>query len=205
MQKGETMKYEITEEAEKALEYCKKCERENTCFTEGAVIRTLTGKYIDVANPHPDMICIQDIAEGLAYNYRFGGLFKNKVTIAEHSIDVYIYTMGLLESLKLDQSITELVSSLMHDASEAYIRDIPSPIKRFLTDYVALEDKLMSCIAYKYGFDWPVSAVVKKADGICLKMEWLNNLSQKPTLVYKSSAAKRSWLDMLERYININN
>jgi len=205
MQKGETMKYEITEEAEKALEYCKKCERENTCFTEGAVIRTLTGKYIDVANPHPDMICLEDIAEGLAYNYRFGGLFKNKVTIAEHSIDVYIATKQLQEFSQLDKSITERVSALLHDASEAYLRDMPSPVKSYLPDYRALEDKVMSCIAYKYDFQWPVLDIIKQADLMCLNKEWSDNLKERSILLWNSRYAKKAWLDRLECYININN
>ena len=60
----------------------------------------------------------------------------------------------------------------MHDASEAYLVDIPSPIKAKLANYREIEDSLMSALAKKFNFEWPLPKEVKDADRTMLKWEW---------------------------------
>ena len=48
------------------------------------------------------------------------------------------------------------LAGLLHDASEAYIGDMPSPFKKLMPDYKKLEDNLMKVIAQKFGFEYPL-------------------------------------------------
>ena len=54
--------------------------------------------------------------------------------------------------------------ALMHDASEAYICDIPRPFKHALTNYQEIEEKIMKVVASKYGLPWPIPDEVKQLD-----------------------------------------
>lgn len=123
--------------------------------------RTYTGKLINVINPTADMICIEDIAHALAQMPRWAGHMKKPFTVAQHSLEVM---ERVEDGLKLD--------ALLHDASEAYLMDIPSPLKKFLPDYKAIEDNMMKVIAKKFKFEYPLHDDVKKADKDQLDYEW---------------------------------
>jgi len=127
----------------------------------GNCIRTFTGLYIDVFNPTPDMICIEDIAHGLNNVCRFAGQIREFYSVAQHSVNVC--SMVPLE-LKLQ--------ALLHDASEAYLGDMPSPIKRNFPEYKKVEHNLMKVIAEKFGFDHELHPQVKEADKKALENEW---------------------------------
>jgi hypothetical protein len=133
-------------------------------YTQGK-IRTFTGRYIDPFNPKPDDIDIQDIAHALAHQCRFAGHTKRFFSVAEHSINV----MGSV-------SDEHRLAALLHDASEAYLLDIPTPIKNQLPGYREAEDRLMAVIAKKYGFAWPMAEEVKAADREHLESEWVNEV-----------------------------
>jgi hypothetical protein len=60
---------------------------------------------------------------------------------------------------------------LLHDASEAYLVDLPRPVKRFITGYAEAEDRLMRCIAARFGLPWPMPQEVKTADNMILADE----------------------------------
>lgn len=125
-------------------------------------IRTFTGKYINIFEPDPSLIEIEDIAHALSHQCRFGGHLREFYSVAQHS-----YMCCDLVSVKEDK-----LAALMHDASEAYLLDIPTPIKKNLTNYYQVEDKLMKVIAKKFGFEWPLSNGVKVADSTMLHYEW---------------------------------
>lgn len=116
-----------------------------------AVIRTYSGKMIDVFNLRPDDISILDICIGLSNIPRFGGQV-DFFSVARHSLEVCDM---LQEKYKL--------AGLLHDASEAYIGDMPTPIKECLPDYQALEKKIMAVINEKFGIN-SYEQVVKEAD-----------------------------------------
>lgn len=128
----------------------------------GDCIRTHSGQYVNVFDPDPDTILIEDIAHALANQCRFGGHLPRFYSVALHS--VYCSHQVHEKELRL--------AALMHDASEAYLLDIPSPIKRKLYDYTHIEHGLMYVIAKKFGFEWPMHQKVKEADRIMLEMEW---------------------------------
>lgn len=136
----------------------------------GDCIRTHSGQYVNVFNPDPDTILIDDIAHSLAHQCRWGGHISRFYSVAQHSL----YCSFLISDPELK------LAALMHDASEAYLLDIPRPIKKKLYDYKHIEHRLMSVIAEKFGFNyWPMDKAVKQADEIMLDLEWrwlvLNN------------------------------
>lgn len=124
-------------------------------------IRTLSGQYVDILNPDPATIDIDDIAHALSFQPRFGGHLKNFYSVAQHS---YQASFKVIPEQKL--------AALMHDASEYILLDMPRPIKNQLTNYKELENKLMEIIAAKFGFQFPFHAEIKKADDIMLVKEW---------------------------------
>jgi len=130
-------------------------------YGQPGVIRTFTGIYIDVFDPKPEDICIEDIAHALSNICRFGGHTDKHYSVAEHSFRV---AMVVSEENEL--------AALLHDASEAYLMDIPTPIKKALPDYYKWEYRLMEVIAEKFGFQYPFTDEVKRADELLLHTEW---------------------------------
>lgn len=127
----------------------------------GNCIRTFTGLYIDVFNPTPDMICIEDIAHGLSNVCRFAGQIPEFYSVAQHSVVVHNYV-----------NKEHRLQALLHDASEAYLGDMPSPIKRKLPEYKKVEENLMKVISEKFDFDHNLHPSVKEADKKVLEKEW---------------------------------
>ncbi len=121
-------------------------------------IETFTGKQFHFLDPSNDQIDIRDIAHSLAFTCRYTGHSNRFYSVAEHSI--------LVSYLASDP-----LAGLLHDASEAYITDIASPIKPHLTNYKELEDKLMGKIAAKFGFAYPLDPDIKDCDSTQLKTE----------------------------------
>lgn len=159
-------------------------------------IRTVSGIYVNIFEPTPEMIDIKDIAHSLAHQCRFGGHLPEFYSVAQHSI---------LCSKMVDAE--NCLAALMHDASEAYLLDIPSPIKKRLTNYKELEDNLMTIIAKKYNFQWPLSNQVKEADYAMLVSEWhglmLKQPSRNPIIPLNFEKSKELFLSSFELYSNL--
>lgn len=102
-------------------------------------IETANGIKFHFLNPKQDEIDIKDIAFALANQCRFNGHVPF-FSVAEHSVAV---AARLRPDLQL--------AGLLHDAAEAYLSDIPSPIKQFLPDYQELENCVQEAIYKKYG------------------------------------------------------
>jgi hypothetical protein len=124
------------------------------------LIKTNSGMMLDIFNIHPDQIDIKDIAHGLSHTARFCGQTGHFYSVAEHSIAVCMLVP------KQDQ-----LAALLHDASEAYIGDIISPIIHLLPQYQEMESRLMEAIAQKFRFMWPIPESVKIADSQMLQIE----------------------------------
>lgn len=112
-------------------------------------IQTRSGKKFTFLSPNPDDIDIHDIAFSLSNQCRFNGHTKF-VSVAEHSISV----ASRLHS-------HNQLAGLLHDASEAYLSDIPSPVKAHLPDYAQLERKVQDAINKKFGVDTHTFEVIK--------------------------------------------
>lgn len=127
-------------------------------LSKGDWFETYTGKCFDILNLTEDMIDIVDIAHALSNTGRFNGHGSGFLSVAEHSWQV---------SYLCDDPL----AGLLHDGSEAYLTDVVSPIKPYLTGYKPLEDKVMHVIAKKYGFQYPLSKDIKIADATALSTE----------------------------------
>jgi len=152
-------------------------------------IRTFHGNYINPCEPDPEMISIGDIAHALSMQPRFGGHLPMFYSVAQHCVLTCQYV-----------PIEHALAALLHDASEAYLIDVPRPVKRQLANYKEVEDKLMTVIASKFGFQWPLHEEVKRADEIMLRDEWenlmLQNYIHEPIEVWEQEQAKGRFLDM---------
>lgn len=123
-------------------------------------IETYTGKKLWLPGVTPEMIDLKDIAHALSLVCRFAGHINQFYSVAEHSINV---AHLVPDHLKLQ--------ALLHDATEAYICDIPTPFKRQLPQYEAMECELHEAISQHFGIDPVLAPEVKKADRIMLMTE----------------------------------
>lgn len=139
-------------------------------------IRTFTGQYVNVFEPDPDTLVIEDIAHALAMQCRFGGHLPYFYSVAQHSVACSIATEAIDPKLAL--------TALMHDSSEAYLLDIPRPIKLKLANYKEIEDNLMKALAFKFGFTYPLPEPVHIIDNVALKSEWASIMLPAEKLVY---------------------
>ena len=78
-----------------------------------------------------------------------------------------------MHSLHVSYMVPEehALAALLHDASEAFICDIPKPVKLALPHYSKLEYGIMRQIAEDFDFSWPLDPVVKEADAAALWQE----------------------------------
>lgn len=129
-------------------------------INEGNWIETLSGKRLALPNPDLNQIDIQDIAHALAYQPRFAGHTRQFYSVGEHSINV---ARLVPRPLKLQ--------ALLHDATEAYLCDIPTPFKALLPQYKELEQNLWVAIAARFDVPNIMHKDVKAADGIMLMTE----------------------------------
>jgi len=129
---------------------------------KGDWLQTFSGIRFWPLDPRPEEICIEDIAHALAMQCRFAGHSKQFYSIAEHSVHVsYLCDPG------------DELWGLLHDASEAYLCDLPRPIKHLpvMGEYQAAEKRLQQAIAERYGLSSEMPGSVKLADNIMLSVE----------------------------------
>lgn len=157
-------------------------------WTENS-IRTYTGKVFDLKILDPESICIEDIAHGLSLTARFGGHLEKLYSVAQHSFYV-----------SQNVSRENQLAALLHDASEAYMGDMPSPFKKMMPDFKQCEDNLMKVIAKKFGFEYPLHSEIKKADAYLLKIEWDSYVAKtsQPIPYFSPEEAEKQFLLMFK-------
>lgn len=116
-------------------------------------IQTYTGKKFHPLEPRAEEIDIRDIAHSLAMQCRFNGHCSTFYSVADHSVRV---SCVLPPELQL--------AGLLHDAAEAYVSDIPRPVKARLPSFSEAEDRLLEVIFRHFGLAWPVAEEVWEAD-----------------------------------------
>ena len=129
--------------------------------------RMLSGRRLDLLDPSPLDIEIEDIAHGLARVARWNGqtIGDHPFTVAQHSLLVE----DILRRLHPGSTDAERLAALLHDAPEYVIGDMISPFKAALgIDYRAFEDRLMTAVHIRFGLP-PVSGEelarrIKRAD-----------------------------------------
>lgn len=117
-------------------------------------IETRFGTKFYFLNPSYDDIDVKDIAFSLANQCRFNGHVPF-FSVAEHSVAVAARLPPRLQ-----------LAGLLHDAAEAYLSDIPSPIKAYLPDYQKMEERVQKVVNEKFGIELSESdkQEIKQAD-----------------------------------------
>jgi hypothetical protein len=121
-------------------------------------ITTYTGIHFDFLNPTVSMLRIEDIAHALARLCRFNGHCKSFYSVAEHSVHV-AYTLSRKGAPNDDIRL-----GLMHDAAEAYVGDVPTPLKRLLPAYANIEKRVQEVIAEKFNLSTSAWDSVSRID-----------------------------------------
>lgn len=128
--------------------------------TVGSWILTNSGRHIDLPNPNPEAIDIGDIALGLSRECRFSGQTRSFYSVAQHSV---------LASRIVPQEFA--LEALLHDATEAYLRDLPYPLKRLVPDYARIEKVFNRVLRKCFELPEEMSSQVHQADRILLATE----------------------------------
>ena len=147
-------------------------------------LQMASGAVIDIAQPDPQSIHIEDLGHSLAYICRFGGHVQKFYSVAQHSINVASIAMELAREAHAGESDEQIervmiryrLYGLLHDASEGILGcDIPTPLKRFpgLESFAKIQDIHMAAIATRFdisaGFD--KDPILKRADVIAFAVE----------------------------------
>lgn len=113
-------------------------------------VQTHTGVRFNVVKPTQDMVKTEDICHALSHVNRFSGHTRRPYSVAEHSLLVYrLVDTGPLQ-----------LEALLHDATEAYLGDVPTPVKNLCPCYLDLEYEVRKAIADAYALqDEPPDAV----------------------------------------------
>lgn len=122
----------------------------------GDWMQTFTGRQFWPLDPRTDEIDIRDIAHALSMQCRYAGHVEDFYSVAEHSCHV--------SDVVARTHPEHALAALLHDASEAYLVDVPKPIKRFLAGYDVMEQNLMTAIFHKYEIQGPLPDIVKHID-----------------------------------------
>jgi len=136
--------------------------------------RMLSGRRLDLLDPTPMDIEIEDIAHGLAFVARWNGQTKGDFaySVAEHALLVE----AICGRLKPDWPAKWRLAALLHDAPEYVIGDMISPVKAAVgPGYGALDDRLMVAIHLRFGLPATlpktVKALIKRADKMSAWLE----------------------------------
>lgn len=140
-------------------------------------IQTYTGRAFEPLAPVAADVCIHDIGHALAMKCRFNGHCRRFYSVAEHSV-----------------RLSRLVSprwafeALMHDAAEAYLPDVPRPIKPYIGTYAlrparsfrALEHEILVIISGCFELVYPFPEEIHAADLRMLVTEWRDLMAPPP-------------------------
>lgn len=125
---------------------------------------SVSGRRISLIDPDPSSFDIEDIAHALSMIPRFNGNLPVCYTVASHST--------LVASLVGEEV---RLAALLHDASEAFLCDIPSPLKAMIPEYRKIEERVQAAIHVAFGMPAILPAAwqreIKRADLVMLATE----------------------------------
>ena len=133
----------------------------------GPYLQTVSGRWVNPFDPDPRQLDAGDIARALANQCRFGGHCRTFYSVAQHSVIV----SELVEQRGGD--VEDAFAALMHDATEAYLGDMPHPLKhrsQLGAAFKAAEDDLERAIRERFRIK-PDVPQIKAADRALLATE----------------------------------
>jgi 5'-deoxynucleotidase YfbR-like HD superfamily hydrolase len=129
-------------------------------------IATHSGLKFHFLDPQHEEILIQDIAIGLARCPRWNGHTREVVTVAQHSVLVarMLQTNGYSSDIQMQ--------GLLHDASEAYLGDLASPLKAHCPGFHAIELVVQAAILQYFFLPSTLHSAVKLMDTESYRWEY---------------------------------
>lgn len=131
-------------------------------------VETFSGEWVDTRLPRPSTIRLEDIAHALSQVCRFGGHCAEFYSVAEHSV----FVSRRLERQGYGRRMQ--MAGLLHDAAEAYLGDVPRPLKPLLGEaYEQLSEQMDYAIGQALDIDDMLfhDPAVKSADNWALLVE----------------------------------
>jgi hypothetical protein len=135
----------------------------------GDWMQTFTGRAFWPLDPRPDEVEIADIAHALAHQCRYAGHCRRFYWVAEHSV---LLARAVAPEHRL--------WALLHDAAEAYLVDLPRPVKRQVIGYATAEAAVMLAICARFNLPAEMPLEVHEADGRMLHDESAQNMAAPP-------------------------
>jgi len=148
----------MTEQIERMRELI--CDKNESFCNGNHFIQIVSGELFSFTDPLNSNFTIEDIAHALSNVCRYSGHVKEFYSVAQHSVMV----SHIVEP-------EHALLGLMHDATEAFLSDIPSPLKRILPDYCLIEKYIETCIMTKFNLPTNHPPEIKKADILALVTE----------------------------------
>lgn len=109
------------------------------------IITTHSGQRVDIESPQPNTLLIEDIAHALSFLCRGSGQANFFFSVARHCV----YCAREAQARGFSREV--VLACLLHDASEAYMSDVPKPIKdNLIPQYRRYEDVLLDRIYQKF-------------------------------------------------------
>ena len=136
---------------------------------KGTWMQTASGNQFWPLDPRPEEIHIEDIAAALSKLCRYGGQCLRFYSVAEHCVHMARRAPKALQ-----------LTTLLHDASEAYLSDVIRPIKHHLSNYADIEAGLERVIADRFDLSWPWHPEIKRLDTAILVDERDQIMSKPP-------------------------
>lgn len=137
------------------------------------LIQTFTGVAFNILDPDPETVRLEDIAHALAHICRYNGHCARFYSVAEHS------AWGATH-LAAGYGFSVQRAFLLHDAAEAYIGDICTPVKHALGDVVhTIEARILRAVHQRFGIDAVPSLHIAEIDRVMLGLE-VRDLVAKP-------------------------
>lgn len=133
----------------------------------GDFMQTYVGKKFWPMDPRAEDVDIRDIAHSLAMQCRYAGHCRRFYSVAEHCV---IMSDWLLPRYGKRVALY----ALLHDASEAYLVDIPRPVKPHMIGYKSAENRVMNVVFDAFGLSQAVPPEVKMADDRIIADELVN-------------------------------
>ena len=173
--------------------------KDNLIMRRGRLI-TRNGIIVNVLDMKEEDVNLGDIIHSLSNTCRFGGHSPEFYSVAQHSMMVANYVMANPHATE-----DNIRQALLHDAAEAYLVDMPSPLKALMPEFRKLEDEIMAVIAKRFRLEYPFPPMIKEADNAAFRFEWANLIAGKSfgdIICLSPEESRNRFGDMVSEYLS---